>query len=248
MGSRVPLNTDMSKYAEAGYCLIRNLADRALLDGIRDALLGAIAAHKTTPGYQANKARYHRDFAVNMHIRSDVLAFYLQSSPFREVVARVLGAEADLRFTSTMTKTAEMSAHLDWHQDSAYDKDPEHDKFCFWVAITDSVRDNGCLRIIPGSHSLGLVPHIPSRTLEYDKEVETLDEGPALDVEMEPGDMVVLHRHVMHASWPNASGRLRMGLIAGFMPPKREYMPFENGAYRYLRGGRPMWSRVGDPA
>jgi ectoine hydroxylase-related dioxygenase (phytanoyl-CoA dioxygenase family) len=238
----------MAKYAEAGYCLIRNRADRAILDSIRDVLLAEIAVFKATPGYQANKARYHRDFAVNMHLRSDLIAGYLQGSPFREVVARVLGADADLRFTSTMTKTAEMSAHLDWHQDSAYDKDPEHDKFSFWIAITDSKRDNGCLRIIPGSHAAGLVPHIASRTLAFDKEVENLDESRAQDVEMEPGDMIVLHRYMVHASWPNRSGRLRMGLLAGFMPPKREYMPFENGAYRYFRDGRPVWSRVSDPA
>jgi ectoine hydroxylase-related dioxygenase (phytanoyl-CoA dioxygenase family) len=160
----------------------------------------------------------------------------------------LIGPDADLRFTSSIAKTDEKRAHVDWHQDSAYDKDPEHEKFIIWIAVTESRRDNGCLRLIPGSHAGGLVPHIPSRTLDFDKEIETVDENLSVDLEMEPGDMVVMDRHLMHASWPSATGTLRVGLIVGFQPPKREYLEFEKiGAYRYLRGGKPVWSRVIEP-
>lgn len=242
------LNHEMAKYPESGYCLFRNRADAETLAGLREDVQASIDAWKKTPHYRANRERYHRDFAVNMHLHSPRIAAYFRGEPFRTAVGRILGKDADLRFSSTMTKTAEKSAHLDWHQDSAYDKDPEHDKFSFWIALTDSVKDNGCLRIIPGSHAKGLVPHIPSRTLAYDKEVESLDESLALDMEMEPGDMVVLHRHIIHASWPNLSGRLRMGLLVGFMPPKEKYAEYEGGAFRYLRGGKPVWSKVSEPA
>src|SRR5687768_2479969 len=160
-------------------------------------------------------------------MKSDRVAAFLRAEPFLSLIRDLVGEDADLCFTSSMTKTAEKNAHLDWHQDTAYDRFPEHHKLSFWIALTDSRRDNGCLRIISGSHRQGLVPHIPSRTLEHDKEIETVDESRAEDVEMEPGQMLLIDRHLFHASWRNESGRLRMGLIAGFMRPKDEYQEFE---------------------
>jgi ectoine hydroxylase-related dioxygenase (phytanoyl-CoA dioxygenase family) len=172
----------------------------------------------------------------------------LQGEPFRALVAAVLGPEADLRFTTSLTKTAELPAHMDWHQDDGYARDPEHDKFSFWIAVTASRLEDGCLRIIQGSQNRGLLPHVQSPGYPREKTAEGVDESLAEDVEMEPGDILMLHRHVLHASWPNRSGRPRMAMLAGFMPPKREYLDFEKlGAFRYFRGGFPVWERISDP-
>ena len=47
------------------------------------------------------------------------------------------------------------------------------------------------------------------------------------------------------ASWPNESGALRIGLLAGFMRPKEAYLPHERqGSYAHLRGGEPRWEPV----
>lgn len=244
----MPINTDVDRYEETGHCLIRGNADALLLDTIRRDLLRSIAAFKAHPSYLTSKTRFYRDFALGMHMSSEAVAGFIQGPPFEEFTAKVLGEDVDLLFTSTMTKTAEMSSALDWHQDSAYDKVPGHAKFSFWVAVTDSKRDNGCLRIIPGSHRQGLAKHILSRNFPPDLEIETVDEALAEDVEMEPGDILALDPHVFHSSWPNPSGRLRMALIAGFMKPKQEYQEFEKkGGYRYLRGGQRRWSKVTDP-
>ena len=245
----MPINTDLARYPETGHCLLPSGASREWVDRLREDTWEAILAVKANPLNKDKLARWHRDFASELHMKCERVAAFLRAEPFLSLIGNLIGTDADLCFTSTMTKTAEKDAHLDWHQDAAYGPYPEHLKLSFWIALTDSRRDNGCLRIIPGSHLGGLVPHIPSKTLELDKEIETVDESTAEDVEMEAGAMLLIDRFLFHSSRRNDSGRLRMGLLAGFMSPKAEYQEFEKkGSYRYLRLGRPVWSRVIDPA
>lgn len=244
----MPINSELADYPKTGHCLLSTGASRKLLDSLREDTWAAIQAVKANPANKDKLARWHREFSTELHMKSQRVADFLRAEPFPSLIRGLIGEDSDLSFTSTMTKTAEKNAHLDWHQDAGYDRFPGHLKLSFWIALTDSRRDNGCLRIIPGSHRGGLVPHIPSRTLEYDKEIETVDESLAEDVEMEAGEMLLIDHHLFHASWRNESGRLRMGLLAGFMRPKAEYLEFEKkGACRYLRKGRPVWSRVIEP-
>lgn len=243
----MPINTETSRYGETGHCLIRGSTESKTLERLQRDLQKAIDTYKAQPSYQLLKTRQYRDFANGLHITSEAVVDFLRGPPFEAFATQVLGADVDLLFTSTMTKTKERPSALDWHQDSGYDKSPGHPRFSFWVAITDSKKDNGCLRIIPGSHLQGRVKHILSRNFPPDLEIETVDASLAEDVEMEPGDILALDPDIFHSSRPNHAGRLRMALIAGFMQPKKEYPDFEKkGSFRYLRGGRRVWSRVTD--
>lgn len=152
----MPVNTDIGKYRETGHCLVPNHAEPEILAGIREDVLKAIEARNRKLAKQPSKTKYYRHWAFGLHETSEWVAGYLRGGPFPGLVASVLGGDADLQFTSTMTKTREMAAALDWHQDAVYDKDPDHAKFSLWISITDSKRDNGCLRIIPGTHPFEL--------------------------------------------------------------------------------------------
>lgn len=199
------------------------------------------------PGTGASQILKYRDFASGLHVKGKTIVEVLCSEPIREIVEALIGRDADMRFTSTMTKTKEKNHPLDWHQDAGYDRDPRHLKFSFWMALTDSGKENGGLRIIPGSHKPGLVKHITSRNMPPDLEIETVDEGSGIDLEVAAGDAVVLSPFVHHSSHPNVSGELRMALLAGFMRPKEKYHDFElKGSFTYLREGRISWERVKD--
>src|SRR5688572_21052906 len=136
-------------YDEAGCCLLRGAVAAELLPPARADILGILASRKASPGYDAS--RFYTDFAYGLHRTGAGVRRLVTGDPFPHIAARLLGGDVDLRFTSTLTKTAEKGAPVDWHQDAAYDPDPDHPKFIAWIAITDSRKDNGCLRIIPGS-------------------------------------------------------------------------------------------------
>lgn len=240
----IPVAESLEGYPEAGCCLLRGAVSLGMLLPARSDILGILASRKAAPGY--DPARHYTDFAYGLHKTGPGVQRLFRSDPFPDLAACLLGPDVDFRFTSTLTKTAEKGGHVDWHQDAAYDPDPDHPKFIAWIAVTDSLRDNGCLRVLPGSHRDGMAAHGPSATHARDKAILAPREEDALDVEMEAGDVILLHPFLHHASRPNASGRLRIGLLAGFMLPKKGYLPVERDqSFRYLRGGRREWGPVG---
>lgn len=108
-----------------------------------------------------------------------------------------------------------------WHQDGAYWKLQPMEAATLWVAVDESTRENGCLRIIPGTHTLPLqkillrndMPNMLSSQVDYN----LFDESEAVDIILEPGDVSVHHPHVIHGSEANTSSKRRCGLDLGFM-------------------------------
>lgn len=239
------MNENISKYEELGYCLFRSIIDKENLEKLEQDVLDAIREYKKTPLYAKSKTAEYRDWAPALHFKKESVAEFLKSRIFVDVGRSILGESFDLKHTLTMTKTADRAESFDWHQDSAYGKDPEHKNYTCWIAITDSKKDNGCLRIVPKSHLNGLVKHIPSKLHPPDKEIEVVDETESIDVEMNAGDMIVISSLLFHSSWPNLSGKIRIGLLAGFMNPKKEYFPFElEDSLQYLRDSQLVWKKV----
>lgn len=99
----------------------------------------------------------------------------------------------------------------DWHQDYAY----WYDEGCLYpdmatctVAVDRAVPENGCLRLVRGSHLLGRIAHPrvgaasgadPARLAQVMARHETVD------CVMEPGDALFFHANTLHASGPNLS-------------------------------------------
>ncbi|MFE0508566.1 phytanoyl-CoA dioxygenase family protein [Streptomyces sp. NPDC058964] len=112
-----------------------------------------------------------------------------------------------------------------WHQDGAYWKLMPMEALTVWVAIDASTTENGCLRMIPGSHRLPL--HDPSlRVDEPNMLFSTADEGIVdewahehgiVDIELQPGDVSIHHPHLLHSSGPNRSAKRRCGLDLGYI-------------------------------
>jgi hypothetical protein len=240
------LNTDPGRFAEEGYCVVPRAVPGPDLPRLREDILACIAEAKAKPAYANLETRHYRDFAAGLHLKKESVRDLLRTPPFLGLAGQLLGPDVDMRFTSTMTKTRERPSALDWHQDAVYDADPDHPKFLVWIAITDALPENGGLRILPGTHRNGLAKHVLSRRFPPDKEIENVDEGMSVDAALRAGDAIAFHPFVQHASWPNVSGALRIGLIAGFMRPKAEYSGTEKRVgFAYLRGGEACWECLG---
>jgi ectoine hydroxylase len=86
------------------------------------------------------------------------------------------------------------------------------------IAIDAATPENGCLRVLAGSHKMGRIDH------EFDRERE--DSGvpkdrlaiittrcPEVLVELAVGDLVIFHCNTLHGSDDNASDRSRLALL-----------------------------------
>ena len=62
-----------------------------------------------------------------------------------------------------------------------------------WFALTESDRQNGCVKVIPGTHRLGLRQHYAERNivnvLSSEVDLSGIDESKTEYVELNPGDI-----------------------------------------------------------
>jgi phytanoyl-CoA hydroxylase len=144
---------------------------------------------------------------------------YLQLPIFREICARTHGPEADIAIFRTMfmNKPANRGTFLPWHQDrwTALDQDPQ---LTVWTAIDPATKANGCVQVIPKSHRYGLInPTHPSGFLSKAQAAAICTEDRVVYVELEPGEVVLLHNYLLHASDVNRTDISRRALSVCYM-------------------------------
>jgi ectoine hydroxylase-related dioxygenase (phytanoyl-CoA dioxygenase family) len=136
------------------------------------------------------------------------------------VVEEVLGPNLLIEGTLILCKYANDPSLVAWHQDFKYGAHDDAATVSVWVALTDSTSRNGCMRVIPGSHKAGILPHsdkvIEHNMLTYSIEV---DESNSTDIELKAGEMSIHHPGIVHGSLPNRSGDKRIGFVIRFVTP-----------------------------
>jgi ectoine hydroxylase-related dioxygenase (phytanoyl-CoA dioxygenase family) len=98
--------------------------------------------------------------------------------------------------------------HLPWHQDANYWPMEPKKNVSAWVALGPTFLENGCLRILPGTHRT-LVAHQalndPSSGFREGVPVSDVDETRAVNLEMQPGEVVIFNEATIHGSKANTS-------------------------------------------
>jgi len=127
---------------------------------------------------------------------------YMQRPIFREICARVYGEETPIACFRAMfmNKPAQRGTLLPWHQDrwSALDRDP---LITVWTALDPATIANGCVQVIPGSHRLGVInPSHPSAFVTEAQAAQHAPEEKAVYLELEAGEVVLLHNWLLHRS------------------------------------------------
>jgi ectoine hydroxylase-related dioxygenase (phytanoyl-CoA dioxygenase family) len=114
------------------------------------------------------------------------------------------------------------TAAVDWHQDqSAYLQEADQtDVLTVWLPVTDATEENGCLLVVPGSHRDGLVTHCPpdERKMLVHLPEKLVPLNKAVSVPMKRGDVLFMHRCMMHASLENTSDDIRWSFDLRYCP------------------------------
>ncbi len=138
-----------------------------------------------------------------------------------DAVEELIGPDVLCWGTSFISKTGHDDRFVSWHQDATHWKLARPAALTAWLALTPSRRDNGCVRVLPGTH-LAPVPHEDTTDRDNmlgrkERVLEPLDVSRAIDVELEPGQMSLHHALVIHGSDPNRSGRRRTGFAIRYV-------------------------------
>jgi ectoine hydroxylase len=140
-------------------------------------------------------------------------------------VCGLLGEEAAAVWTDKINlKRPREGSQFRWHQDSPYwghacghcDRLPN-----VMVTLDDASEENGCFRVVPGSHREGFLPGIQDETRlgPLFTSPDAFDERLQRPFEVPAGTLVFFDSHIVHGSQPNRSDRKRRAMVFTYQPP-----------------------------
>ena len=157
----------------------------------------------------------------------------------------LLGPAILLTHTILGIKEPKKANRVGWHQDQQQVYVHPYFVICN-LAITDTTEENGCLRIIPGSHKGNVLPHSNVEEDQhglaiaggYERQLEikaAIDESMAVSVPLKKGEMVFFHANCIHGSEPNRSSDRRVTILTDYMPTYA-FQESGRGAAQLVRG------------
>ncbi len=108
----------------------------------------------------------------------------------------------------------------EWHQDYGYwyyNGCLEPKMLSVMIALDRTDAENGCLKLLKGSHKLGRLDHVQvtpgQNTTDPDRMPHILQKYEMVDCVLEPGDAVIFHGNTLHRSDQNRSDKRRWTFI-----------------------------------
>jgi ectoine hydroxylase-related dioxygenase (phytanoyl-CoA dioxygenase family) len=110
-----------------------------------------------------------------------------------------------------------------------------------WLALDDVTPENGCMRVLPRTQHLDLQA-MQRRTdvanvLSSGIDPSLVDEGKAVDVVLQAGDVSIHHPNLIHGSNANTSSRWRRGLTIRYIPASTRIVSEEPWPCAFLLRG-----------
>ena len=163
----------------------------------------------------------------NGHLALPVLDRIVHDSRILDAVEDVLGENILAAGSTLFIKEPNSGGFISWHQDARYAGMEPHDWVTGWLAVSNVTEDNGCMRMIPGSHIEPLRDHVDTfgedNLLTRGQEVQGIDESAAVSVPLKPGQLSLHHPRIVHGSGPNQSGERRIGFaLQSYITPSVE--------------------------
>lgn len=144
-----------------------------------------------------------------------------------DAVEQILGPNILVHSVSIFSKHAHTPDYVSWHQDGYYWGLDQPRLTSAWVALSASYPENGCLRVMPGSHkkkwqytdsarNKDNMDNVLSTGLEIAVEIA---ESEVVDVALSAGQMSLHHVNIAHGSKPNRSDDKRIGFAIRYVAP-----------------------------
>ena len=195
-------------YQQNGYLIglppIYSPDEMAQLNGELPNLLALLA-----PGENAKDIR-------EWHETSTYLYEICMNPKILDLVEGILGPNFFLWASNFFIKEPFSKTRVGWHQDAYYWPMKPHHSVTVWLAFDDVDAENGAMKIVPGSHTAGLLKHQRSNetdsVLTLELESGTFREDTAVQFCLKAGEISLHDDRAVHGSPANPSARRRAGL------------------------------------
>jgi len=185
----------------------------------------------------AEKGNKLSDELDTPHFRDERLLDFLMSDEVLDLVETVIGPNIGLWSSHFICKDPYTGRATPWHEDSAY-WEGRLDRFdkivTVWLAIDRSWEENGCMRVIPGTHDNGFSDYedVDGKINTFSTQIKGVDESQAVYFELEPGECSLHDSRIIHGAQPNTSPYRRCGYTMRYFSTEAKVLPEKNAGFR----------------
>jgi len=171
------------------------------------------------------------------HFRDERLLEFLLSDEVLDLVEPLIGPNIGLWSSHFICKEPLIGKQTPWHEDSAY-WNGRLSRFdgivTVWLAIDRSNRENGCMRVIPGTHNNGFSEYenVDEGENIFSTEIKKIDESKAVYFELEPGECSLHDSRIIHGAPPNKSPNRRCGYTMRYFSTEAQVIPDKNPGFK----------------
>jgi hypothetical protein len=164
------------------------------------------------------------------HFRDPRLLDFLLAPEPLDVVEPILGPNIGLWSSHFICKDPFKGRATPWHEDSYYwnGRVSRYDQVVtIWLAIDRSNKQNGCMRVIPGSHANGFSDYEPvdGKVNTFNSQIKNVDESKAVYFELEPGECSLHDARMIHGATANTSPYRRCGYTMRYFSTETKIYP-----------------------
>ena len=152
-----------------------------------------------------------------IHLLSPIFNKVCLNKNILDAVESIIGKNILICGTTLFIKNPYEKGFVSFHQDAKYIGLEPHNWVTAWIAVTDSNEENGCMRMLKGSHKEELKHHNQkfddNNLLTRGQTIENVSLDKTKPVVLKAGQMSLHHPKVVHGSGLNKSKDRRIGFV-----------------------------------
>ena len=212
--------TDLTDFNKNGFALKKQLFSREEIDKLINYI--NLSSKKEDKSRETNSSTGKLSLTLWNHPSEDLFGKFSTNERIVRPMEEYLGDEV-YHYHSKIIWKKPGDGGFDWHQDYGY----WYHNACLYpdmgscfIMLDKATKENGCLKVLKGSHKVGRIGHgisdTPEQTADMERITELEKRHESVYITAEPGDALFFHSNLLHSSNENKSNDSRRTLIVCF--------------------------------
>ncbi|MCW7763111.1 phytanoyl-CoA dioxygenase family protein [Photorhabdus luminescens] len=219
------------EYDKNGYVIVKNAISDDLLRKLRNHFENTLIRHKNIPPEKWNFWLFDND---------DEWLSLISHPEIISPVEKIIGPDIIHLGSHYWAKPPKVGNKVSWHQDGAYYSLSHMNLVTIWIALDPSTKENGCLKVIPGTHKdeLRVLKNVEGDPyLKRVMDSNNINYNLCHYIELKPGDVSLHNPNIIHGSEKNESTMWRRGFVIKYIAGDVDIAPEMEWPWAYLVQG-----------